>query len=560
MKGELIFQNPYYPWIEIHINDTACWLKGNLFHDNKTLREEDVIRLFSSFFMGEHIDHETLKNYLLELNGNFAFVLETSQYIFCTVDRVRSIPLFYAKDKDGAIISDDAHYIREHLNPPFCEENGAEFLVTGYVTSNETLFDGIFQVQAGEYLIFDKITGNFTNQLYHHFWHRNFFTDSEEDLLNRLDNVFVHIFQRLIESTMGYQIVVPLSGGLDSRIIVAMLKKLGLNDVICFSYGKKGNTEAEISRKVAETLGYTWYFVEYTGKKWYDCYHSDEMRAYERYAGNLSSLPVIQDFLAVKILKEEGKIPDNAVFIPGHSGDMLAGSWIPSDIKYLPHTADYCITNSLQQNYSLWRWNDEKKESVFRERIRKSIGNRSIYDANSLANGVEYFNFKERQAKFIVNSVRAYEFLGYEWRLPLWDAELIDFFLKVPISLRLNQIIYKKYSIKKAFNNEITPLSRIPCTTINGIYPSFPIIKIFSYIWNTLLNPDIATICAFRYPNIERFKCCLRGTSIYNERILDIFGIKDTLCIQKNQFPSCNGILTLLFLENLFNNKSRTKF
>jgi asparagine synthase (glutamine-hydrolysing) len=68
--------------------------------------------------------------------------------------------------------------------------------------------------------------------------------------------------------------VVPLSGGLDSRIIVAMLKRLGVEDVICFTYGKKGNREAEISRQVAEALGYRWYFVEYTKEKLYDGYHS----------------------------------------------------------------------------------------------------------------------------------------------------------------------------------------------------------------------------------------------------------------------------------------------
>ena len=557
MKGELVIHNPYYPWTKIHNNDTTCCLKGIFFHDNKLLQNEDIVHLFSSFFKGEHIEYENLKNFLLELNGNFAFVLETSHYIFCMVDRVRSIPLFYAKNKNGAIFSDDANYIREHLNPPFCEENGAEFLVTGYVTGNETLFDGIFQVQAGEYLIFDKTSGNFSTHFYHHYWHGNFFTDSEEDLLNRLDDVFVHVFERLVASTKGYQIVVPLSGGLDSRIIVAMLKRLGVNDVICFSYGKKGNIEGAISRKVAESLGYTWYFVEYTGKRWYDCYHSDEMRAYERYAGNLTSLPHIQDFLAVKILKEEGKIPDNAVFVPGHSGDMLAGSWIPNDIENLPHTADYCLTHCLQKHYSLWRWNDEKKERLFQERIQKSIGDISINDTNSLANGIEYFNFKERQAKFILNSVRVYEFFGYDWRLPLWDAELIHFFLRVPLSLRLDQKIYNKYSIKKIFINKISPLSRIPCSTINEIHPSFPIMKIFSYLCNIFFNPDIGIMCGFKNPIIERFKCYLRGTSIFNKKNLEIQSIKDTLCIQKSRFPSCNGILTLLFLENLFSYKNR---
>ncbi len=59
-----------------------------------------------------------------------------------------------------------------------------------------------------------------------------------------------------------------LSGGLDSRTVAANAKKrLGANDVICVSYGRKGCREAEISKRVAEALGYEWIFIESTAKK-----------------------------------------------------------------------------------------------------------------------------------------------------------------------------------------------------------------------------------------------------------------------------------------------------
>lgn len=206
--------------------------------------------------------------------------------------------------------------------------NGAEFLVTGYVTGPDILFDRISQVQAGEYLVYDKRDGSLAKHFYHRFWHGSYFLDSEEDLLDRLDEIFVCISQRLIESTEGRQIMVPLSGGLDSQTVVAMLKWLGVEDVICFNYGKKGNREADISRQVAEALGYQWYFVEYTKDKLYDNYYSDEMQRYREYGGNLVSLPHTQDFFAIKELEGEGKIPENVVFVPGHSGDMISGGYI----------------------------------------------------------------------------------------------------------------------------------------------------------------------------------------------------------------------------------------
>jgi len=562
MDGKIVLRNFHAPWSYSTHDFIEYWWKGQIFYKNKLMTIEKIVESLhlNNKSYGQDTNH-TIDS-LRRLNGSFSIIIETAQYMLCVVDRIRSIPLFYSSVNNSLIISDDANYLRELLDATFNEEHGAEFLVTGYVTGPDTLFDGIFQLQAGEFLVFDKLSGNFSINSYFHYLHGNYSIESEEQHLTSLDEVMVSVFNRLIDTTTkkGKTIVVPLSGGLDSRLIVAMLKRLGVKDVICFSYGKTGNHEAKISKKVAEALEYPWYFVEYTSRRWYDCHHSDEMRAYERYASNFVSLPVIQDYLAVKILKEEGKIPDTAVFIPGHTGDMISGGHIPRTYdQSSDYTFEKFLADNLKKHYNLWRWDRNELESLFKEKTWKCVGDIFVNDNESCANAIELFDFNERQAKFIVNSVRVYEFFGYDWRIPLWDAELIDFFLKIPLLLRLDQKIYKKYCFKKVFNNEREPLSRIPCTTISGIPPSLPRMKILSHLWNTFFNPDIGTMCGFKNPNMERFKCCLRGKSICDEKNIEIQGIKDILCIQNNRFPSCNGILTLLYLENLFHHIKMAK-
>ena len=559
MKVETSFNNRYYPWTEVKSGDITCWLKGTFFHENELLQGGDLARLFSSVLEDSRIDHEALRTLLLSLNGNFALALETSRYVICAVDRVRSIPLFYAVDEDEVLFSDDANHLRDRLNPPFNEENGAEFLVTGYVTGSDTLFDGISQIQAGEYLAYDKKDGCLTTHFYHRFWHGNYSSESEEELLDRLDEIFVRVFQRLIESTKGRQIVVPLSGGLDSRIIVAMLKRLGVGDVICFTYGKRGNREVEISRQVAEALGYRWYFVEYTNEKWYACAHTDDMKAYYSYAGNLVSLPHIQDILAVKELKEEGKIPENAVFVPGHSGDMLAGSWIPQDYdKPQAYTFGTFLEESLKKHYNLWKWNEAELGPLFEGKIRKSVEDISVHDNESCANAVELFNYNERQAKFIVNSVRVYEFFGFRWQIPLWDAELIDFFLRVTIVDRIHQNLYRKYA-KRLFSIDLLcPLGVIQCSTVfdhgykqgsNSI--NYRICKYGLQICNDMFThvdwgwgsnfkrPLIATIFTrfFGYPNADFEKYQHIREIIRNSRW--------------SRIPSCNGTQTIVYLQDV---------
>lgn len=471
MRNEIKLLNEYYPWREVKLKEARCYLKGNIFFEDKLLSEEKLAELISPLIFEENQGKEKgTGDFLEKLNGEFALVVETKNTIFCAVDKTRSIPLFYIKTKSSFIVSDSAYYLKDKINPRLNEKNAAEFMVAGYVTGNETLFDDIKQVRNGEFLIYQKNEKRLKSCCYFRFLHGDYCELPETGLIKMLDQTLVNAFTRLIESTskQGKRLIVPLSGGLDSRIIVAMLKRLGVNNVICMSYGKKGSRESDISKHVAEALGYEWLFVEYTAKKWRECYNSKEADLFRIWAGNLSSLPHMQDFLAVKELKIQGKIPENSVFIPGHSGDMLAGSHIP--LNCLDDSADFSseayLAASLKKHYNLWQWPYEQGfEDIFKQKISKSTSGLEIKDNETFANAIEYFDFNERQAKFIINSVRVYEFFRCEWRIPFWDTELIKFFLKVPIKYRVNQLLYKKHARDCLFSGDLEILKKIDCTT-----------------------------------------------------------------------------------------------
>ena len=51
---------------------------------------------------------------------------------------------------------------------------------------------------------------------------------------------------------------------------------------------------------------------------------------------------------------------------------------------------------------------------------------------------VEYFDrwwWESSEAKFIINSVRVYDFWGYAWWLPLWDLQFVRFCCTLPFDL-----------------------------------------------------------------------------------------------------------------------------
>lgn len=563
MGSKIHLLNKYYPWSEIKFNGLEYFLKGNVFLNNRFIDPGKLAESIYPLICSEDGSKEKeLIEFLERLNGEFAIVIDAGDRIFCAVDKLRSIPLFYSLEEDDFLLTDTAYFLKDKSNFRLNEKNAAEFMVAGYVTGEETLFDGIKQVKNGEFLIYQKKDKFLKTSSYFRFLHGTYFEASELQLLEMLDEVFVNIFSRLIDSTVkkGKKLAIPLSGGLDSRIIIGMLKRLGVNDVTCISYGRKGNRESLISKKVSEALGYKWLFVEYTTQKWHECYNSKEADQFQIMAGNLSSLPHMQDFLALRELKSQEKLPENSVFVPGHSGDMLAGSHIPR--SYLDNSRKYdlevLLDDSLRKHYNLWKWpQGSELEHIFKEKIKKCVNGLEIEDNNSCANAIEFVDFNERQAKFIVNSVRVYEFFNYEWRIPLWDAELINFFLRVPIKYRISQSIYKKYARDLLFSGELSVLKEIDCTTDmldlrpleeRSKYEKLQYYRTFihSYYDEKINNPVWGRY--FENPAISRLQMKVTG---YENKKIEEYPLLKKVIEYRNEkkYPlSINGLSALIFL------------
>jgi asparagine synthase (glutamine-hydrolysing) len=467
MYLELYLNNPYYPWKQAESGGFRCYYKGTFFRGTDVLSDSEVVR--EVIGQGSGVPEvDRLREVAARTIGEFCIVIETDARLFCISDRIRSVPLFYATVQDRIIVSDDANIIRSALHPALDPESAAEFLVTGYVTGEGTLFQGLRQTNAGEILVLDKRTGSVHTTPYYRYLHGDYYQEDGTALMNVLDEILYRAFERLMASTAGrgQQIVVPLSGGLDSRIIAAMLRIVGAKDVVCYNYGHPINRESRASQKVAEALEYPWHFIEYTQDAWEECYTSPEMRTYQKYSGNLASQPHIQDFFAVRTLKAEGIVQDNAVFVPGHAGDMLSGSHIPASYqKDGNYSQEKVIDDLLTKHYSLLGWNHNGLRSLYSQKIARGCGDIRVHDNDSCANALEYFDFYERQAKFIVNAVRVYEFFGYSWSLPFWDAELIDFYLHVPLHHRIGQKLYKRYARERLFVGKYEALRKIECTS-----------------------------------------------------------------------------------------------
>ena len=153
--------------------------------------------------------------------------------------------------------------------------------------------------------------------------------------------------------------------------------------------------------------------------------------------------------MAVKELKNKKLIPENSVFVPGHSGDMLGGSQGPKKINIKKiYILDNATKYLLKFNCILHK---HKNKKVFISKIKNSlyqIYTKKILNPEEYVNLIESYILSNKVAKFVINSVRVYEFFDYKWRIPLWDIELVSFWLKIPLKYRLKNELYNEYLMK----------------------------------------------------------------------------------------------------------------
>jgi asparagine synthase (glutamine-hydrolysing) len=251
------------------------------------------------------------------------------------------------------------------------------------------------------------------------------------------------VFKRLINFAAGRTIVVPLSGGLDSRLIVLMLKRIGYNNVVAFTYGRRGYRESLISRKVAESLGFRWEFVEYSNDSWRRWYESPEWQAYSTFADGLSSTPHLQEWPAVWELKKNARIPNESIFVPGLT-PALTHSIHKPPVQWLKETvisADEVAGTICDRYFTLQDWTNH--HGTFRPGLCRKIKTVLQLPAKMAPElAIEVFDrwwLQTTFPNFLVNQVRVYEFWGYEWWLPLCDLEFVRFSTALPLDLQLQK-------------------------------------------------------------------------------------------------------------------------
>lgn len=430
-----------YAWSLCEAPGGRAWAMGYAFAGGGLMRAEALARFVADGLAAG----QGFAGLLAGLNGHFALAAEAGGRAFFAVDPVRSFPLYFRADGPALLVSDEYRELRRD-GDALDRDALLELATAGLVCGQGTLHAGIRALQAGELGVFGAEGASFER---YYDYRCAYDLDQDEDALcAELDRITVASMERALAFCGKRQLVLPLSGGLDSRLIAGTLKRLGRNDVFCFAYGLPGNRELAKSREVAEALGYSWTHVAYDLEGIRRTLFSGEAQRYKSMAHGGVSLPFIDDWAALWTLRERGLVDADAVFLPGQSGDFTCGSHLKYllDPEWRDDPADVAGA-IIAKHFS--NWEDLPQRPELRQRILARLAAQAegfdLESETGRAAFYEYWECQERQVKYVVNGGRGYEFFGYSWAYPLWDRELMDFWKRPSVSLKMDSYLYRKY-------------------------------------------------------------------------------------------------------------------
>jgi asparagine synthase (glutamine-hydrolysing) len=458
-------------------------VRGRAFDGETVLSGEQLARRFADAVgLGDETDPTRLGAVAADVAGFYAAVVDPPEGDPCLVaDGARSVPLYYSAD--GTVVSDDGEHVARATGAERDPVTASEFLLTRYVTGPDTVWRGVHSTQAGEVV---RLADPPERRTYRAYWPVD--RPSTSDPRAVLGRGFERALDRLLAVAGDRQVVVPLSGGYDSRLLVAGLVERG-HPVTAFTFGRPGHPDVEVSREVAARLGVDWELVAYDPADWRAWYHGPGAALRDRAAGG-DALPFVAAHPAVRRLLDAGRVPADALWCPGHTvatpGERLplfAGESAdtgrsfdclpaveadddPASRERVDPTVDALVEHVLDSHYTLWEWTDPAFGATARERIRQGLldGWTGNLDPETAAAAYERWEWRGRMTTFTTGDLRGYEAAGVDWWLPLWDPAYVRAWERLGVADRRGKRAHAALAVERYRRVADVPADRADVT------------------------------------------------------------------------------------------------
>ncbi len=319
-----------------------------------------------------------------------------------------------------------------------------EYDLFGYCLAQT--FQNLIMISAG------TIYNYLTREVHEWFVFKRSFLNSFD--LSHFDQILNHTFDKLSSLLGKNKIVIPLSGGFDSRIILEQMIIRKFN-VQTYSIGSYHSPEVKTAKSIATSLNIPFFHINVDRNSLAMFLKTKEFKDFWIYSGGNFSLP---HFAECMFSLKEPFLDTQAYVLPGHSLDFLAGSHLP----LLNDDSKFCLNSSISEYHCIPRRSLRLAADIASKYTNK--------DLNGLS-ALENFDYNYRQSRYIVNHIRNFEYIGLTPLLPLFGFSLVNYFMNLKYA-----DLYKRKSLLKYYKYSIKPLQNLPYVTS---YPDASRIKKF---------------------------------------------------------------------------------
>ena len=191
------------------------------------------------------------------LRGMFSYAIwdDTRKKLFIVRDRLGIKPLYYAHTGDGIVFASEIKAILQSglYQATLEQQNLSEYFSFGYLTNEQTLFQGIHKLLPGHTMVLDE-----KGLRVKKYWDIRYEVDesiTEKEALHTLRQMFFNSVEMRMMSDVPVGMF--LSGGLDSSAISGVMAKVSSQPLKAFTIGfdKQYYSESGYAKLVAEKNG-----------------------------------------------------------------------------------------------------------------------------------------------------------------------------------------------------------------------------------------------------------------------------------------------------------------
>lgn len=419
--------------------------------NNLELFVRDIINLYSSC--------TDIVKRILDLDGDFITFIysENNDYWQIYADRSGILPIYYTVD-DGLMISSNASFLYKSKNDVRLESI-YDFLCYGTQLGKYTWAEGVFLLQGGHWLECSQL------QINEYVYYSFFYNQSEnKNLIEKIYETYVKGIQKRINTVDELSDTwVFMSGGLDSRFLLAACNSINTGSVSCLCYGQECSEEVQIAKRASELHCNEFSYIEMCPR--------DFILSAEEYVDYTAGNDMVIQSGIINISRKIAKVHPR--FMTGYAMDaILGGTFLNNEaINSNDRFSDFGEKNLKLLKMSVFT-NDEFKDickaGVYERFFLSKRGDfREIaeqYDEWKVQDIIQPFAVNNR-AKRIVLQRELIPALYMDAEYPSLDRDFLEIASEIPAKERINHKFYRELFIKVAkdyceipYNNTTLPI------------------------------------------------------------------------------------------------------